>query len=163
MRSLLFRWVLVVTRFCVSPLRVEFVCPSIVEFLQSNPTGLHSQMLWGLLLPISDPQAWEPDVGLWTFTPVGEPLWYNYFHLWVTHLAGTGFDFIILVLILLSPYDFLFVFGYRVSFLVGFSVLFSMVIQQLVVISVFSWAEMSSHPSALPSCLSPQSEMFPFL
>ena len=42
-----------------------------------------------------------------------------------------------LVLILLSPYDFLFVFGYRVSFLVSSSVLFSMVIQQLVVILVF--------------------------
>ena len=40
------------------------VSPSPVEFLQSSPTGLQSQMLWGLLLLIPDPQTREPDVGL---------------------------------------------------------------------------------------------------
>ena len=49
------------------------------EFLQSSPTGLQSQMLWGLLLLMPDPQTGESDLGLITLTPVGEPLWYNYF------------------------------------------------------------------------------------
>ena len=54
------------------------VSPSPMEFLQSNPAGLQSQILWGLLLPLPDPQAGEPDMGLRAFTPVGELLWYNY-------------------------------------------------------------------------------------
>lgn len=40
--------------------------------------GLQSQLLWALLLLLPDPQAGEPDMGLRTFTPVGEVLWYNY-------------------------------------------------------------------------------------
>ena len=55
------------------------VSPSPVEFLQSNPAGFQSQILWGLLLLLSDSQAGKPDVGLRTFTPVGEHLWYNCF------------------------------------------------------------------------------------
>ena len=50
------------------------VSPTPVEFPRSDPTGLQSQILWGLLLPLPDPQAREPDVGLITFTPVGELL-----------------------------------------------------------------------------------------
>ena len=46
------------------------VSPSPVEFLQSNTTGAESQMLWGLLLPLPDPKAGDPDVGLRTFTPM---------------------------------------------------------------------------------------------
>ena len=55
------------------------VSPSPVEFQWSSPAGLQSQILWDLLLPLPDPQAGEPDVGLSTFAPVGELLWYNYF------------------------------------------------------------------------------------
>ena len=41
-----------------------------------------------------DPQAGDPDVGFRTFTPMVEPLQYNYFFsLWVDHLAAVG-DFI---------------------------------------------------------------------
>ena len=43
-----------------------------------KPTGFQSQMLWGLLLLIPDPQTGGPDVGLGAFTPVGELLQYNY-------------------------------------------------------------------------------------
>lgn len=35
-------------------------------------------MLWGLIFLVQDPWAGEPDVGLRTLTPVGEPLQYNY-------------------------------------------------------------------------------------
>ena len=69
-------------------------CP--VEFQQSNPTGLQSQILWGLLLLLSDSQAVNPDVRLRTFT-----------------LSCCGFSF---------------VFGYKVSFLVGSSVFFVVVV-----------------------------------
>ena len=63
-----------------------------------------------------------------------------------------GFDYIMKVPLLLSCCDFFFAFGYRLSFLVGLG-LFSVVVQQLVVILVFSWEEVSSSPSTPPSCL----------
>ena len=39
--------------------------------------------------------------------------------LWVTHLAGMGFDFIVIVLLLPSCHSFFFVFGHGVSFFDG--------------------------------------------
>ena len=47
--------------------------------LHPSPTGLQCQMLWGLFLPMPDPQVWGFDVGLRTLTPIGECLWYSYF------------------------------------------------------------------------------------
>ena len=47
-----------------------------------------------------------------------------------------GFDFIMIVPLLSSHCGFSFVFAYRVPFLVGSSVFLSMIVQQLVVISV---------------------------
>ena len=67
-----------------------------------------------------------------------------------------GFDFIVIVPLLLSHCSFSFVFGCRVSFLVGSSVFLSMVVQQLVVISVLSQEEVSAHPSTSPSCTNPK-------
>ena len=52
--------------------------PSPLEFLQSNPTDLQNQ-IQGLFLPLPDPQTGKPDMGLNTFTPMEEFLWYNYF------------------------------------------------------------------------------------
>ena len=54
----------------VSPFPMEFKCTS--------PTGCQYQMLWALLL-MSDAQAWEPDMGLGTLTPAGEPWRCSYF------------------------------------------------------------------------------------
>ena len=91
-----------------------------------------------------------------------------------------GFDFIVIVPLLLSCCGFSFVFGHGVSFLVGssdggawwaagygvtqsrtrlkrlsssssISVLLLMVVQQIVVILVFSQDEMNTCPSTLPS------------
>ena len=53
-----------------------FVTLSLVEVLQSNPTGLQVQIPWGFPVPLSEPQAGKPDVGFITFTKVGEILWY---------------------------------------------------------------------------------------
>ena len=55
------------------------ISPSPVELLHTSPTGLQCQMLWGLFLPMPDPQVWGFDVGLRTLTPIGECLWYSYF------------------------------------------------------------------------------------
>ena len=47
-----------------------------------------------------------------------------------------GFDFIMIVPLLSSHWGFSIVFAYRVLFLVGSSVFLSMIVQQLVVVSV---------------------------
>ena len=60
--------------FCAPSKSGVSVSPSPVELLHSCPSGLQSQMLWGFLLPMPDPQGGEPDVGLRTLTPVGKPL-----------------------------------------------------------------------------------------
>ena len=80
MRSMLFvPWVppgALVTLCALSRIGVS-ASPSSVEFLQSNPAGF--QILWGLLLPVPDPQAWKYNMGLRNFPPVAELLWYNLF------------------------------------------------------------------------------------
>ena len=61
-------------KVCVRLLKMGSNSPSSVELLRTNPTGLQCQMLWGLFLPVPDPQAWGLDVGLRTLTSVGESL-----------------------------------------------------------------------------------------
>ena len=61
-----------------------------------------------------------------------------------------GLDVIVIVPLLRFRSGF-FLFGRGVSFLVGPSVLLSMVVQQLVVILVLSQEEMSARPSTPPS------------
>ena len=79
--------------------------------------------------PSPDPRAGKPDIRLRTFTTVGEPLWhYCSPVLWVTHLGGMGFDFIVIAPLLPSHWGF-FVFGCGVFFLVGSGILLSMVVQ----------------------------------
>lgn len=65
-------------KVCAHPPR-EYVSPSPVESLCTSSAGVQSQMFHGLLLPMTDPQAWELDMGLWSLTPVGELLQYSYF------------------------------------------------------------------------------------
>ena len=62
-----------------------------------------------------------------------------------------GFDFIVIAPLLLSHCGFSFVFGCGVSFLVSSSVFLSMIVQQLVVILVFSQEGMRARPSTPPS------------
>ena len=61
-----------------------------------------------------------------------------------------GFDFTVIVPLLLSHCGFFFVFGCGVSFLVSSSVFLSMSVQQLVVILVFSQEGVRVHPSTPP-------------
>ena len=64
---------------CVPSKSRVSVASSRAELLHSSPAGLQSQMLWGFLLRMPDPQAGDPDMGLRTLTLVGKPLQYNYF------------------------------------------------------------------------------------
>ena len=70
-----------VTAFALVPGTCEISCvpfknevsvfPSPVGLPKLSPSGLQSQMLWGLAFLVQDPRAGEPDVGLRTLTPVG--------------------------------------------------------------------------------------------
>ena len=70
--------------------------------------------------------------------------------LWVTHLAGMGFDMVVSAPLLPPHCDFFFVFGLEVSFLVGSSIILLIADQQLAAISVLLQEEMSICPSTLP-------------
>ena len=47
---------------------------SLVELLHTSPIGPQCQTLWVLFLPMPETQVWGPDLGLRTFTSVGESL-----------------------------------------------------------------------------------------
>ena len=125
-------------RPCLLPSK-SVVCLSPVKCLGSRSTGIQSQILcWGFLLPVPDAQTGDSDVELRTVTPMGEPLWYNYF----LFLAGMGFDYTTKVPLLLPccslSLDTEYVFSWGVVFFVdGCST---------VVILVFLWEEVSSSP-----------------
>lgn len=119
-------------------------------------------MLWELLFLMTDPR-----LGNLTQGSELSILWENLcgkiiFQFVVCHLAGMWFDYIAKVTIFLS-YLMYHIFGYRIygcriSFLDVPVFFLLMVVQQLVVILMFPWAELSSSPSTPPSCiLSPPS------
>ena len=85
--------------------------------------------------------------------------------LWVAQPAVEGFNFIMFSPLLPSFCSFFFIFECGVYFLAGSPVfLLSMIVQQLVVISVVSQEEMSPHPSTPPSWIgSPISRRHLFL
>lgn len=119
MKSLTFPCVLVHTRPCVSSKsEVSFSLGS-VKFLWLDATGFQSQMFSGLLLPMPYPHVGEPDLGLRSSYSCGiTSVIYLFSSLWVTHSTGMGFDFTMSDLFLLFCCGF-FVFGYRMSVLVG--------------------------------------------
>ena len=74
-----------------------------------------------------------------TFTPVGGLLWYKCSPVCESPTQQLmGFDFIVIVPLLLSHWGFSFVSGCGVCFLVNSSVFLSMIVQQLVVILVLT-------------------------
>ena len=115
-----------------------------LEVLQSNPAGLPGQISWGFLIPLFDLQNGKPNEGCTTITK-----WESFFNIIVLQFVGHslsryGISFYhdcaiptILLWFLISLW--------RWSiFLVGFSVLLSMVVQQLV---ANSQEEMSTCPT----------------
>ena len=110
-------WVLVHARFCLYSPRLEFLSPPVLwEFCNQISLGFkvrfpgNSQSLCQIRRLQSLPWGSEPS-----------EQWENFFRtllssLWVTHLEGMGFDFIVIVPLLPSCWGFLFVFGRGVSF-----------------------------------------------
>ena len=131
-----FLWVLVHTKFCLCPPRLESVSYSPVELLQSNPTGFQGHIPCGFPVPLLDPQAGKPDVGSKPSRQCEKLLWYYCspvcgfptLHVWGLilsrmhpsyHLAAASLSLDMEYLILMGP-----------------SLLLLMAIQQLVVILV---------------------------
>ena len=73
-----FLWDLVHTRFRLCPPSLKSVSCSPMEVLWSNSAVLQGQIPWRFPVPLLGPQAGKPDMGIWTFTTVGELLWYYY-------------------------------------------------------------------------------------
>ena len=66
-------WDPVHMKVCVCLSRMGSLFPPVLwSSCALSPTGLQCQMLWGVFLPVPDPQAWGPDVELRILTPVGE-------------------------------------------------------------------------------------------
>ena len=100
--------------------------------------------------------CWIPRPGSLTWGSKSSQQWGNFLvlllsSLWVIHLVSVGFDFIIIVPLVPSCCSHYFVLDMGYLFLVGSSILLSLVVQQLVVILVFSQKEMSARHSTLPS------------
>ena len=132
--------------------RYSLCFPSGVEVMLLNPTGLQSHIPWGFPVPLEDSQAGKPDMGLKTFTIVGELLWYYCSPIcglptqWVWNLILSILLILLLMVFLPSHCSIFFILGRRVSFFFFFFDEFQhpllMVVQQLIVIFVF-WVSIS--------------------
>ena len=91
--TVLLLWVLVSTKFCLCPPRLEFVSLSPLQGLQSNPTVPQGQTPLGCPVPLLDPQAGKPDMGFRIFTIMRELLWYYYSPVCGSPPVGMGFWF----------------------------------------------------------------------
>ena len=136
------------TLLCVCPPRVE---SRFSPVLPSNPTGLQNLIVYEFLLPLPDPQVRSL---MWGSEPSLQ--WVDFCGISVLQSVShpptvMGFDFTVIAPLLPSHCGFSFVFGCGVSFLVSSSVFLSMIVQQLVVILVFSQEGVRACPSALPS------------
>ena len=148
---------------CV-PFKSEvFVFCSPMEFLWSSPPGPQSQRLWGFLFPMPVLQDRKPDIELRILTPVGELLWYNNSLVYGERLPTHGvWDWLIILQVYPSYHligFLLYVFGCRISSLIGSS-LFSLVVVQHFVWFGCSHRRWVQGPSTLPCC--PSSKILKF-
>lgn len=149
-----FLWVLVHTRFCLWPSRLESPFPPVL-WKSCNQIPLAFKVRFpGDSSPSVGSPGWKPDMGFRTVTTVGELLWYYF-----SPVSGLpiqwGCD---LILSWLCPSYHLPAalskdkeYALEYLFLVGSSVLLLRVVQLLVVIMVVSQEEMSAHTSILTS------------
>ena len=68
----------------------------LMEVLKLNPAGLQGQIPWEFLVPLSDPQAGNPDVGLRASTSGRTSLVLLFSSFWVAYLVGMGFAFTVI-------------------------------------------------------------------
>ena len=132
-------WVLVCAKFCLCLPRLEFLFPSVLwrPIIKSHwPSRLDSL---GIPSPSVGSLGWEAGHGVQNLHNNGRTsLLLLFSSLWVTHLVGMGFDFIVIAPLLLSHCRFFFVILRGTSFLVGSSSLLLMVVQQLGTVFVLS-------------------------
>ena len=137
-----FFWVLVYAWFCLCPPSLESLFP-LVLWKSCNQIPLGFKVRFP-----GDPQARKPDVRFWTFTALGELLWYYRFHLcgsstqWVRDLI---LPWLCLSYRLAAASSLSLDVGY--PSLVAFSILLLMAAQQSAVILLLSQEEMSTRPS----------------
>ena len=133
-----FPWVLMNMRCCVWLPRGEFLSfpPSPVEFLQT-PLAFKARFSGG-----SSSHCQTPRVASLTWGSELSLLWENFCGIIIFQFVACppgcmGFDFVTIAPLLPSHCGFFFVFGCRITFLVGSSIFLLMVVQQLVLILVF--------------------------
>ena len=92
-----FLWVLVWKIVFVPSKTGVSVSSILMEVLKLNPAGLQGQIPQEFLVPLSDPQAGNPDVGLRTSTSGRTSLVLLFSSFWVAYLVGMGFAFTVIV------------------------------------------------------------------
>ena len=137
-----FSWVLACAKFCSCPPRVESLFPPVLwKCCNQIPPAFkvrfpgESQSLCGI-----------PRLGSLKWGSGRTSLVLLFSSLWAAHLACMGFDFIMFVPLLPCHCSFFLSLEVGYLFLMGSSILLSMVVQQLVVILVLSQEEMSACP-----------------
>ena len=157
------------TLLCVCPPRVESLfLPVLLKFCNQFPLGFE---VW--FSRNSSSHCRTPRLGSLTWCSEASLQWMDFCGISVRQSVShpptsygiwfycdcappvMGFDFIVIVPLLPSHCGFSFVFGCGVSFLVSSSVFLSMIVQQLVVILVFSQVGVRARPSTLPSWFLP--------
>ena len=93
--TIFFPWFLVCTRPCVCPPRVEFLFPPVLwNSCSQSPLAFKARFSGGFSSSCQTRQTVEPDMGVRTFIPVGELLWYSYFSVCgLPTPVCMGFDF----------------------------------------------------------------------
>ena len=138
-------------RFCLCPPRLKAIFTQVLwKFCNQIPLAFKIRFPGN-----SQSLCWVPDWEGWCGVQNLHNSWSTYLislfsSLSVTHPVCLGFDFVMIVPLLLSHWSF-FLFKHALSFLVGSSVLLLMVVQQLVLILVLSQEEMNTCLSTLPS------------
>ena len=94
------------------------ISSSPMELVCRSPTGPQHQKVQGLLFLMPDPQLWDPDLGLRTLNPMGEPLRYCYFPVCEPPTWRVWVAYTVQLPLLLSRFGLFFVFWSRVSFLI---------------------------------------------
>ena len=147
-----FLWVLLCTRFCLCPPRLESLLPSVLWKFYNQicwPSSSDSLGIPSAFIGSPGCEAWHGFQNLHNSGRTSLVLLFS--SLWVTHPADMGFDFswlhssycLTATSSLSSDMVYL--------FLVGSSILLSMVVQQLVVILVLLQEEVSAYLSTLSS------------
>ena len=110
-------WVLVHAKFCLCPPRLESLVPQPSGRPVIKPCWPSRPDSPGIPSPFVGSPGWEAWRGVQNVhNSARTSLILLFANLWVAHLAGIGFDFIVIAPLLLSRWGFFFVFGCGASF-----------------------------------------------